>query len=778
MPHSQPVPCRIRLRAGSRPELLSADDCAGLLGLSEAALLAGQFAVGAIIHAEDDDIASHLFGADTALPYCFNIRLRHADGRIRCCRGECLGLDAGDPLLREIRLQDARSLAAPIDVDRLMVNFRAMMDNTDDFIYFKDRNHVFTGASQTLASITHPEKHWSELLGLTDYDVFPEVYADIYYRLEKQVFAGAPVARETQEFRRPDGSIGWVDNRKYPVQDDRGDIIGLFGVARDITEKIETERSLRVERETLQLILDNAPIGIWLQNAAGRLVFVNKCFCRSTGISEARFLAAENYCEVLPPPYSDQCRESNAAALRTDGIVVTHEQMLFADGKIHDLRVIKAMKRDDQGKPEALVGLSLDVTEELRQAEEVRRYSQELESLVAARTAELTQAKEAAESASIAKSAFLANMSHEIRTPLNAITGLAHLIRQNGLEGRQLERLEKLENASQHLLEILNAVLDLSKIEAGRFELERLPVQPETLLGNVASMLHERASAKGLSIKCDIGPLCRHLLGDATRLQQAILNLAANAVKFTERGSITLRVSQISENSGSAILRFAVEDSGIGIEQTVLSRLFTPFEQADNSMTRRYGGTGLGLAITRRIAELMGGEAGASSAPGVGSTFWFTARLSKGNPNLQRNPPPPEAADESRLKTRHAGCPILLVEDEPINQEITVAMLEDVGLQVAVASDGMEALQLAAGNDYRLILMDMQMPRLDGVEATRRIRQQDGHRQTPIVAMTANAFTEDRQRCEAAGMNDFIAKPFLPEHLFALLLKWLDAAQR
>ena len=339
--------------------------------------------------------------------------------------------------------------------------------------------------------------------------------------------------------------------------------------------------------------------------------------------------------------------------------------------------------------------------------------------------------REAAIAANRAKSSFIANMSHEIRTPLNAISGMVHLLRRSGVTVQQEERLQKIDTASQHLLEIINAVLDLSKIEADKLVLEDRVVDIPALLANAVSMVHDKAKAKNLALLVSQHPDMPLLRGDPTKLQQAVLNYLSNAVKFTETGRVELGCSLVEMTATAALVRIEVRDTGVGIAADVMPRLFAAFEQADNSTTRKYGGTGLGLAITRKIAQLMQGDAGAESTPGAGSTFWLTARLKLAEVVDPARRGHPEEEAEDALRRDFAGRRVLLAEDDPINQEIARMLLEDVFLDVDAASDGLEAVALAENGAYDLILMDMQMPRLDGLEATRQIRQLVAHGTTP-----------------------------------------------
>ena len=519
--------------------------------------------------------------------------------------------------------------------------------------------------------------------------------------------------------------------------------------------------------------VEQSPESIVITDLQGRIEYVNDCFLKNTGYSFEEVLG-KNPSILKSGKTPAASYEAMWAALQSgkgwQGEFVNRRK----DGSEYVEFVIIAPIRQPNGELSNYLAVKQDITEKKRISEELDIHQHHLEQLVASRTEELSSARQRADEANAAKSSFLANMSHEIRSPLNAINGMAHLMRRDGLPPEQMARLDKLEASSKHLLETINAVLDFSKIEAGKLVLEETEFSLYDVIEHVCSMSSERAASKQLLLQTEIPQLNRCLVGDPTRLRQALLNFVGNAIKFTERGNVTLRVSETESSESRVALRFEIIDTGIGIEAEAIGRLFNSFEQADSSTTRRFGGSGLGLAISKKIAEAMGGEAGVQSTPGAGSTFWMTGSFAKGGA-LQAGLVEMQGEDALlAIQQRFTGRRVLLVEDEPICREIAVVLIEEAGLIVNMAEDGLTAVDLLANDSYDLVLMDMQMPRMGGLEATRKIRQLPNGQSLRIIAMTANAFASDRADCMAAGMDDFLAKPIDPDLLFVTLLKWLD----
>ena len=704
--------------------------------------------------------------------------------------------------------------------------------------------------------------------------------------------------------RRDDGSYFWVHDRQQIVRDEKGDPIELVGSWTDITARKEAEAAQENARARLHTLLGAAPVVVYSFAASGDFApsFVSASIELLLGYRPQEYLRDADFWRGHVHPEDLPEVEAKQVDLFRTGVNLAEYRFRKKDGTYCWVSDEQHLIRDEAGRPVEVVGSWSDI--------DARK---EAELAFEAAQAELEKASQAAVEANEAKSIFLANMSHEIRTPMNAVIGLSHLALKTDLTPRQRDYVHKIKSSGQHLLGIINDILDFSKIEAGKLSIEHIDFDLDKVLENVGNLMSEKASAKGLELIFEVGPdVSTHFRGDPLRLGQILINFCNNAVKFTETGEIMVQVRVLEDASDSQLVEFSVRDTGIGMSDSEISRLFQAFEQADASTTRKYGGTGLGLAISKQLTELMGGQVTVESTPGKGSTFRFTARLDRGvaivRPRLLQsdlrgrrvliiddNPHAravlanmltnmtfiadeaasgeeaidmvrqasglgeryeiafidwqmpglngvetgkrildlPEVsaphlvmvtaygreevlkqaeesgfenvlikpvtssilfdtavmalgADRETTETvqarpsfdidRMRGARILLVEDNEINQEVAMGQLEDAEVFVDLAENGEVALSMIRDNDYDVVLMDMQMPVMDGIEATRALRADPAYEKLPIIAMTANAMASDREACLEAGMNDHIAKPIDPDQLFGVLLRWIKRA--
>jgi PAS domain S-box-containing protein len=538
----------------------------------------------------------------------------------------------------------------------------------------------------------------------------------------------------------------------------------LMDAVWSVTERRQAELALQASEAKFSQAFIASTYAITITRAAdGAVIEVNPAFETMTGYCRAEVLGKTTLDLAL---WEDSGDRQHFLSLLVERGRIDQQEYRFRkkDGAI--IIGLLSARLFTLNNERVLLGNITDITER-KQMEE-----------------ELARSKDAAEAANRAKSQFLANMSHEIRTPMNAVIGLTHLALQTELTPKQADYLHKIQSSGQALLGLINDILDLSKIEADRLALEQIPFSLDEVLDRIATMTTQKAEEKGLTFWFHVDPATpRHLLGDPLRLGQILLNLVNNAVKFTAQGEVVVAVSPQSQAGGQVRLRFAVRDTGIGILPAQQSRLFEAFSQADGSTTRRYGGTGLGLAISKKLADLMGGDISVASAPGVGSTFTcllpFTldTAADEAEQEVKSNSGVVDVAAEPRPTL--SGVRVLLVEDNDINQMVAREILERFGLIVEIAGTGRLAVELlrAQPDRYALVLMDLQMPEMDGFEATRLIRGELALTDLPIIAMTAHALEDERRHCLASGMNDHVAKPIDPPTLLTVLSRWLPTRE-
>jgi len=560
--------------------------------------------------------------------------------------------------------------------------------------------------------------------------------------------------------RRKDGSLYSEEMHISPVEDSNHLAAGYIAIKRDVTERKRAEEALRESELRFRTMADSTPSMMWVTGPEGNVEFINRELREFCGIGCEGVDGGRSPMPIHPADQS-RCHAAFQRSLKEHTAFFAEARVRRSDGEWRILGTRSLPRLSPGGKYMGHIGHASDITDR-------KRYEREI-----------IQAREQADAANQAKSSFLANMSHEIRTPMNGVLGMIQLLQDTTLSAEQRRFALVAQSSGEALLGLIDSILDLSKIEAGKIVLERVSFLLRDTVEQVFQLFAAQSETKGLAMHLSLSPrVPLRLHGDPHRLSQLLTNLCGNAIKFTARGEITLHVEALGEQEDNATLRFAVTDTGIGIRQSQIEALFSPFVQADESTTRKYGGTGLGLAICKGLAERMGGTIGVDSREGHGSTFWFTAVF--GLADRQQTAAASQISAASPVSAaslsaaRKSGARILVAEDNVTNQTVALAQLKKLGYPADAVANGAEALKAVETGRYHLVLMDCRMPVMDGFEATRQIRA-SGHPRIPIVAVTADGMPADRDRCLNAGMDDHLAKPVQMGQLANTLDKWLAA---
>ncbi len=714
-------------------------------------------------HVHPDDVAevrhataTYLSSAAPMAAIEYRIRCKNGDYKWVLSRALVTARDAaGQPLiLTGLQTDISKLKKAQEALDVSSRRLSTVIANFQDGLVLEDENRNIVLVNEAFCNLLHVPVSPGQLMGkagawLTegskDYVKKPNQYVA---RITALLRRRQPVTADVVALRD-----GRVLQRGFTPIFDQDRYIGHLWKYEDITVRSKAEAALKRREEKYRGIIENMSLGLVEADLDDHLLYANQSFCDLTGFCNEE-LTGQRLSPLLLTGEDLELVESKLET-RQRGIADSYEiTVTTKSGEKKWLLVSGAPIYDDRQQHIGSIGIYLDVTRQ-----------KDLE-------ASLREAKGQAESSSRVKQEFLANMSHEIRTPMNAILGMSQLLAQTPLDGPQASYLHAITASAENLLVLINDILDLSKIEAGRVDVEHIGFRPADLYAQIEKNLLFRAEEKGLSFNSHIGPgVPEVLLGDPYRITQILLNLAGNSVKFTERGSVRITCALLHRlPHGEALVEFVVGDTGIGMEADYLAQVFDNFSQEDSSVTRKFGGTGLGLGISRKLVELLGGELRMTSQKNRGTTSRFALRLPVGT--AADLPQRPEAPDLSGLRQELRGKRVLLVEDNTFNRMLATVFLTNIALHVTEATNGQMAVDLARHQAFDLVLMDVQMPVMDGYEATTVLRQHLGLT-VPIIALTANAITGEREKCLSAGMNDYLTKPFQEAALIQMVHDWV-----